>query len=177
MVMKRLFSVFLLGIFLFVAGCGEPAQEKPYESYHVLIQTYLDAHFGHQMPSKEAVKDMRHRFMQDDFEASYQELLEERAINIQTLKKHFGEDYTFTYELVSETTDRKAQDRVEQFLRNNGSYEVLSGYGTLKLEVTFRGNGKTYVMQGFLEVFCSDLTWYLTDTRFEAISNIDVEFG
>ena len=170
--MKKLLSLFLIFVMLLSVGCGK--QETADSSYDPLVQTFIDVAFGHDAPTKETVRSLRHEAMwSSDFDGEYADYLEDWEYNVSVLKEVFGEDYTYSVKILSSTGDTKSMEQVQDFL--SGTRGAPSGsvtaYCNLELEITFSGNGKTYTAQGKLEVFAFYSEWYTTDSLLESVDN------
>ena len=169
---KLLILLLTLGL-LVLAGCGEEKEEEGY-GYETLVQNFVDVQFGSEMPSKETVRSLRHEAMwDDDFDAEYQEYVEEWTYNNGVLKEVFGEDYTYTVNILSSTGDVRARDAMQDLLnRIAPDTGAVGAYSKLELEITFSGNGKTYVAEGKLELFACFEGWFTTSSLMESVNNV-----
>lgn len=166
--MKKTVIFTLLLMLLFFVGCSK---EEP-STYDSLVQTFIDVNYGHNCPTKETIKNLRHSTMRGNLDEQYDAYVESWKENNTVLREVFGENYTYSVKVLSSTGDTRAMEDVMKFLNRQVTYGdgYITAYCNLKLEITFSGNGRTYVAEGKLEVIASD-QWYMTDSLLESVEN------
>lgn len=167
--MKKIFC-FLMVVVLLLPGCAKKETEKI--TMEMVVQNFVDVYYGHEQPTKEKVRGLRHEvFWSSDFEETYQDYVEDWTENVAVLKEVFGEDYTYSVKIVSNANDTQAREDMQKFLEKKHVSDVLVGVCALRLEITFSGNGKTYVATGNVKAYIlSD--WYIKDSVMESVNNM-----